>query len=284
MIRVYAITKKKLYSGDIASSKKLDDLSREADWLWIDCLNLDEKEIITISNFFEIETKTLKETGNEKKYPSCERYKDSVLISIPFAKFGKTIQVPISLMVKDKTLVTLRDENSTTLVRRIVETLENYLMENGKIHPSFVVSRLFREVANENSKVMMNIKKQIDKVEEEALERPRDKSVTRSVLKLKKEVFALHRLLWFEKELMSDVKECVVPHIKLSEESKLILEDAIDDIQRELEFEDSYSRTLDGILRLQDLGLIHRVERTLIYLTILIILLDIMLIVLEVMK
>ena len=81
---------------------------------------------------------------------------------------------------------------------------------------------------------------------------------------------------------MSDVRERVVPHIKIDEEAELIIHDAIDDIDRELEFVDSYSRTLDSILRLQDLGLIHRVERNLIYLTAVILLLSIISIILTI--
>jgi len=62
--------------------------------------------------------------------------------------------------------------------------------------------------------------------------------------------------------------------------SILGLEDAIDNISRELEFLDSYGNALDRVLRLQDLGMIHRVERTLIYLTFVIIIMNILLIIL----
>lgn len=279
MIRVYAVTRKKLYSGDIASSNKLEDLSSKADWLWIDCLNLDEKEIMTISNFLKIEAKILKEIKTEK-HPSCERYRDYVLISIPFVEFGNTLQLhPISVIVKEKIIITSRDECSTKLIGKVIETLGSYVLENGRIGLSFIVGRLLREVANENSNTMMSLKVQIDKIEEKVLEKPGAKTIIRSVFKLKREIFTLHRLLWVEKELMSDVREQCVPHIKSDKETDLIIHDAIDDINRELEFVDSYSRTLDSILRLQDLGLIHRVERTLIFITIMILLLDAFLII-----
>lgn len=76
------------------------------------------------------------------------------------------------------------------------------------------------------------------------------------------------------------MRERVVPHIKIDEEAELIIHDAIDDIDRELEFVDSYSRTVDSILRLQDLGLIHKVERTLIFLTSIILVLDVIILIL----
>ncbi len=283
MIRVYSVAGKKLQSGEIVSSEALHDLSSKVDWLWIDCVNLDNKETTIISNFFGVEAKILDDIKKGKTYPSCERCRGYSLVSIPFVEFGKKLQVhPISVIIKEKKMITLRNEYSTKLVGKVVETLGSYIIENGEAHPSFVVSRLFREIAEENSKAMMSLKEQIDKVEERALENPKDRSVTRSVLGLKREVFTLHRLLWIEKELISDAKECVIPYVKLDEEARLILADATDDVDRELEFVDSYSRTLDSILRLQDLGLIHRVEKTLIYLTATILLLTIVSIILSI--
>jgi len=276
----YTVAGKKLQSGDIASSKTLHDLISKADWLWVDCVNLDSKETAILSEFFGIEAKILNNVKKEKIRPSCERYRDYALISIPFVEFGNALQLhPISVIVKEKMLITSRDEYSTKLIGKVVETLGGYMIENGGVELSFIVGRLLREVADENSNAMMSLKEQIDKIEEKALEKPWEKMITRSVFRLKREVFALHRLLWVERELMSDVRERVVPHIKIDEEAELIIHDAIDDLDRELEFADSYSRSLDSILTLQDLGSIHRVERTLIFITIMILLLDVFLII-----
>lgn len=284
MIQVYyTVAGKKLHSSDIASSKTLHDLSSKADWLWVDCSDLDDKETTTLSEFFGIEAPILNNVKKEKIHPGCERYRDYALISIPFVEFENALQLhPISVIVKEKVIITSRDEHSTKLIGNVVETLEGYTIENGVVELSFIVGRLLREVADENSKAMMSIKEQIDKIEEKALEKPGEKSIARSVFRLKREVFALHRLLWVERELMSDVRERVVPHIKIDEEAELIIHDAIDDIDRELEFVDSYSRTLDSILSLKDLGLIHRVEKTLILLTSIILILNVIIIILAI--
>jgi len=280
MIRAYyTVAGKKLYSEDTASSEALHDLSSKADWLWVDCSGLGTKETMIPSEFFGIEAKILNNVKKGNFQPSCERYRDYVLISVPFVEFENRLRLhPISIIVKEKLLITSRNGYSTKLVGKVVETLEGYIAEGEKANLSFIVSRLFREVADENSKAMMSIKEKIDMVEEEVLEKPRGKSIARSVFMLKREIFTLHRLLWVERELMSDVRERVVPHIKIDEEAELIIHDAIDDIDRELEFVDSYSRTLDSILSLQDLGLIHRVEKTLIFLTSIILVLDLVLI------
>lgn len=281
MIRAYTLSKKKLQSGDVSSSNTLENLSKKADWLWVDSSNPNKNETKMIADLLRIEERFLNDTTKGKVSPCCERYRDSVLISIPSIEFEEVLKVhPISVFIKEKMLVTLRSECDTGLVGRVVETLGSYAMKNGSAHPSFVVNRLFREIADQNSNAMMSLKELIDEVEERALAKPWDKSVTHSVFRLKKEISKIHRLLWVERELMSDVKERVIPYVELDEEAQLIVDDAISDLERELEFVDSYGRSLDGILRLQDLGLIHRVERTLIYLTAVILLLTVISIVL----
>ena len=62
----------------------------------------------------------------------------------------------------------------------------------------------------------------------------------------------------------------------------MIIEDASDDITRELEFVDSFNRSLDSILRLEDLGAIHRVESNLVLLTWALVILTIVLVLIEI--
>jgi len=70
--------------------------------------------------------------------------------------------------------------------------------------------------------------------------------------------------------------------LKLAAEAKLIVDDTMDDVTRELEFVDSYNTSLDSVLRLQDLGLIHRVERTLVFLTTALVMTNVILILLQI--
>ncbi|MCK4634187.1 hypothetical protein KAT42_05075, partial [Candidatus Bathyarchaeota archaeon] len=53
-------------------------------------------------------------------------------------------------------------------------------------------------------------------------------------------------------------------------------------ISRELSLVDSHNNALESILSLQDLGLIHRVERNLIYLTLMALIVSVILILLEI--
>lgn len=80
---------------------------------------------------------------------------------------------------------------------------------------------------------------------------------------------------------MLDVDKSVIPLIKLDKKSKPIVDETIEIIDRELDFMDSYTRTLDSILTLQDLASIHKVESSINYLTIVLVIGTAILIILE---
>ncbi|MCL6579771.1 MAG: hypothetical protein K6T73_10425, partial [Candidatus Bathyarchaeota archaeon] len=145
----------------------------------------------------------------------------------------------------------------------------------------FVLSELLREAANRNLDVVMKLREMIERVEEEAMAKPSRKAVVNKVFTLKRRIAMLYRLLCSEEQLMSSLKDGLIPNVKIQEKCVLSLEDAMNNISRELEFLNSYDSALDGILRLQDLSMIHGVERTLIYLTIIIVIMNVILIVLE---
>jgi hypothetical protein len=87
--------------------------------------------------------------------------------------------------------------------------------------------------------------------------------------------------LWAEKELLSDISFGVIPNLKLVNEAQRIINDATDDITRELEFLGYYNNSLDSILNLLNLGSIHGVERVLVFLTEALVLMTIVMIALE---
>jgi hypothetical protein len=58
----------------------------------------------------------------------------------------------------------------------------------------------------------------------------------------------------------------------LNEKSRPIVDEAIEIIDREIDFLDSYSRSLDSILTLVDLSSIHKVESSINFLTIVLVL------------
>ncbi len=277
MIWTYMLTKtNELRARDAGSVNELQKLGEEANWLWIDCMNPDDQELKVISELLN-EAEILDAIRTRQIFSHYKKVNGHVLLSIPLIVLEDTLETyPLYVFAKENFLITVRSEHSFEPIDNTLGTFRDCLSKVCRYGnaSSFVVSRLFHEMTTQNSKSMVAFRELIDRMEEEALEKPGSKAITHSVFKLKKVVSNLHRLLWGEKELMSDMKEGIIPQVELTEEAKIIVDDAVDDINRELEFMDSYYTSLDSILTLQDLSLIHRVERLLLILAVITLLMD----------
>jgi len=285
MIWTYTLTKSnKLQARDADSLSELQRLSKEANWLWIDCMEPDDKELEIIAGLLK-ETEIIDAIRNRQIFSRCERINDYVLISIPLVVFKDTLETyPIYVFAKEKILMSVRSKHSSKSITNTLKTFQDCIpkvCERG-VAPSFIVSRLLHEVSDENLDVVMALRARTDEIEEKALANPGDKQINKTVFALKREISTLERILWTQRELMLSIEEGVVPVIQSSELSKQTLSHAVSNVSRELSLISSNDNALDSILRLQDLGMIHRVERTLVYLTLLTLIVSIIMILIEV--
>jgi len=286
VIRVYTVKNKELLETEVASKKEMDNIVAKVKRAWVDCSDLDKKETKIVSDLLGVEATTLHgiENGNIRPHYSkcfdemCPYY---TWISTPVVEFTDELNLhPLSIILKERFLVTLRSKYSERLIESTLRTFNSLPPAERK--PTVILSKLIHEIIDENSGAMVSIRDLIDSIEAEAMEGQKKKAITKSIFKLKRSLSTLHRLLWAEKEMLSDMDLGVIPSLTLVQEAKLIVEDATDDITRELEFVDSFNRSLDSILRLQDLGAIHRVETNLVNLTVALVILTIVLVLIEI--
>ena len=274
----------KLQARDAHSLTELQRLDKKVNWLWIDCMEPDDKELETIAEF-------VKDTGitsvirKRQVFSPYRKVNDHVLISIPLVAFREKLETyPIYVFAKKKNVITVRTRHSSKAIDHTLDTFRDCVSkvcEHGDAS-SFIVNRLFHEVSNENLEAVMALRASTDDIEEKALANPGDKQINKTVFALKREVSNLERILWTQRELMLSIEEGIVPVVQSSEMDKQTLSHAVSNISRELSFISSNDAALDSILRLQDLGMIHRVERTLIYLTLITLIVNFIMIFLEV--
>ena len=285
MIWVYTVTgMNKVLAREVTSLDEVEALRGEADWIWIDLVEPNDKELEFAAELVK-EGKIKEDFKAQRIYQQPERVHDYFLFSIPYGVFEETLKrYPIYLLVKKRTLLTIRSKVTSKLVKRVKKTFEACVggVCKGDINSSFLVGRLFHEVTNADLDVVMALRESIDKLEEKALSNPADRSISRSVFRLKREISSLERILWSQRELMLSIREGLVLEVKTTVEISETLTHAINNISRELTLIDSHNNALESVLSLQDLGLIHRVERNLIYLTFMALVVSVILILLEI--
>jgi len=286
LIRVYSVKEKELVITDVKSQKEMNALAEKVERAWVDCWDCNDDETMIISKILGVEATTLNGIENGKVRPGYAKCRDEecpyyTWISTPVVEFSGELKLhPLSIILKERFVITLRTGYSSRIIDAALRRFRALRLDERK--PSVTLVGLLAEIIDENSLGLVSIRAVIDKIEEKALEKPRIKEITQSIFKLKRELSTLQQLLWAEKDLLSDLTVGVIPRLRLAPEAKPIVDESVDDINGELEIVNSYNTSLDGILRLQDLGLIHKVETNIVYLTVSLVVLTIILILLEI--
>lgn len=281
MIWIYTVKGNEFKATDVASLTQLNEIASN-NWVWIDIYSPNEKEREIITELLGNEPTVVEKIKRSMEEPlnvhieGCticdyERVKDYVLLTVPSVSIKEQLLIhPLVFMKKKNMVITWGEEDKYThsnIIKSTIRRLREGVEEGQDLNSALVISVIFHEIAIKNSDVMLAIRERIDQMEEQALESG-GKNLIRSVFSLRKIISSLYRLMIDEKDFMLDVDKSIIPRIKLDKKSKPIVNEAIDIIDRELDFMDSYTRTLDSILTLQDLASIHKVESSINYLTI----------------
>jgi len=309
MMWIYTLRRKKegeneLYATDVTSLAEINDAKSKFSWLWIDIFAPDEKESEILSELLGNEPTIVenikKGTYNPpQEYTRLEKLHDYVLFSIPYVEFDEPLRIyPIFMVFKEDMLISWAEEQEhghSKVIKETIRNLRDHIEGGGHPTSPLTISMVFREIASKNSDAMLRLRELIDKLEDKALHMHTKEHFTLmkkshedviSIISIRRKISTLYGILNNEKELMIDVKERIIPNVipetKPFIKTVSIIDDAIEDISRKLEFIDSYYRSLDSIMTLQDLASIHRVESSINLLTIVLVIGTLILIVLEI--
>ncbi len=280
MIWMYTTQENVFVATDVTSLTHLMEVASNQ-WVWVDIYDPSEKEREIISELLGNEPEIVEKFKKMMDAPLNVRLEDSILcnyekiheyvsVTIPSITLDEQMLVyPIVLTTKKKMIITWGEEghSHSKIIKTTIRKLREGVEVGQVLNSSLVISILFHEVAIKNSNVLLCIRERIDQLEEQALETG-GKHLVRSVFSIKKMISDLYRLMIKEKDFMLDVDNSIIPIINLDEKSKPIVAEAIEIIGREIDFMDSYTRSLDSLLTLQDLASIHKVEASINYLTI----------------
>ena len=295
MIWAYSVKENEFVGTDIVSLQQLDELSRNQ-WIWVDVFNPDKNELEILTGLIKDNSKIITNYKNlmgkplDVNFDGCdfcdyEKLDKSTVLVVPSISLDTQMQVyPIVLAKKRKMIITWGEQGGSHsgIIKKTIKRLREGVESKQELNSPLVISVLFHEIAVNNSTQILNIRKRIDHLEEKALENG-EKNLVRSIFSLKKMISNLYRLMVEEKDFMLDVDKSVIPFVKLNEKSKPIVDEAIEIIDREIDFLDSYSSSLDSILTLTDLASIHKVESSINYLTIVLVVATAILVIFELM-
>ena len=283
MISTYTLSQAKLQPQNNTSISEIKELAKKAGWAWVDCTDPNEEETQMIAEL--VENKDVESIiKNKKILPTYEKINGFVMIQLIQIDFKERLETyPLYIFVNGQIMVTVRTEKMATPIMRTLDTLQDCIKKvTCETSSSFVISRLFHEIVNENLNIIVTLRDRISEMEQAALKKSADKNIDEQVFALKREITKFERILWVQREVMLAIQEGMIPLIQTAEIDKNALNHTVSNLSRELSLISAHSNALDNVLTVRGLGMIHRVETNLIYLTFVLIILTVLLILLQV--
>ena len=213
MIWMYTVKENEFRAIDVTSLTQLLDIASKQ-WIWVDIYTPNDRETEIISELLgnkpeivdQIKKWTLKPLNVHQQ--GCEfcDYKtinDYVIVTIPSLSMKEEPRINMIVLAKKKNVFITWGESSahSSLIKLTIKRLRERVEEGVELNSSLVISMLFREVATNNSDVMLSIREKIDQMEEQALEKG-GKRLIHSVFSLKKTISALYRVMLNGKNFM----------------------------------------------------------------------------------
>src|SRR4030066_1540848 len=182
LIHVYTVKNKELIKTDVRSKRELDNIVAEVKRGWVDCSDMDEKERRVVSDLLGVEATSLNGIENGKTRPHYAKCFDEMCpyyawIATPVVEFTDELNLhPMSIILKERFLVTLRSKHSERLIESTLRTFKALPPEKRK--PTVILSKLVHEKIDENSSAMVSLRDHIDSIEEKPMEGAKKKTVT----------------------------------------------------------------------------------------------------------
>lgn len=126
----------------------------------------------------------------------------------------------IYIAIKGKVFLVLRSQDAASPVERAILKIKDCILttecasELNGIDPSFALCEVLYEIINRNLEVIMSLRENVEKIEE-AFVKPAKKAITKKVFAIKKQIAAFHQLLWSEREMITSLRDGLIPNIKL---------------------------------------------------------------------
>ena len=278
-MKVYAIKKNDFFEDQLDSIDNLKIIEDEADFIWIDAVNLNSIELEFVSQLLGKDLKTLELIQNGLPLTRSRNINNLTIMSFSVVSWTEKIQAyPVYIFVGKKTLWTFRTTESSEPADYVLQNLRS----TSRMTPIKLLNELLLEIANSNLEVLVKLREIIESLEEKAIDEPSNKQIMKKVFDLKRQLAHFYRLVSSEEQLITELKDGFIPRIRVGKSELAVLNDSLSSLSQELEFLNYYDSSLDGILRLQELGSIHKLDVRVINLTIIIAVLTILILLIDI--
>ena len=168
-MKVYAIKKNDFFEDQLDSIDNLKIIEDEADFIWIDAVNLNSIELEFVSQLLGKDLKTSELIQNGLPLTRSRNINNLTIMSFSVVSWTEKIQAyPVYIFVGKKTLWTFRTTESSEPADYVLQNLRS----TSRMTPIKLLNELLLEIANSNLDVLVKLREIIESLEEKAIDEP----------------------------------------------------------------------------------------------------------------
>jgi len=212
-------------------------------WVNVDGLG-DAKTIQVLGEIFDLHPLAQEDIFNLRHRPKLEEYRDQIFVMTRMAMIGESFEhEQISLFLGPDYVLTFQERPGDCLdpVRARVRQRGGRFKDHG---PDYLAYAILDAVIDGYFPVLEEYGERLEALEEEILERPQQSTILK-VQAAKRDMLALRRSIWPQREFLSTLVRDMSPLI--SETTQLHLRDSYDHAVRIMDLVDTYRDISSGL-------------------------------------
>ena len=242
MIKVYKYEK-----GDV-HEVGVNELSSPAT-IWADCHNPTKADLQELSEKAGLNASDIKEALDKEERPrlfDMDNY-TQIVFRAPYFENDEISTTPVTILISKKlnNVITLRlhELRTVTTFHQLIKDGKYSIFERGV---SYFVYRFLDEIFNTYFLVLDEVEEQIDKIEDEVIEKP-DKKTVRQIFVIKKTLIYFHKSLTANREVITAIEKEYASNITKRDiqHFRMLYHDVVQLIDMVATYRDVLTGTLD---------------------------------------
>jgi magnesium transporter len=232
----------------VTQAQQLEEARQRWPVLWIDVEGLDDIDVNrTIGRVFQISDLALEDAVTPDERPKVEVFGHQLLIAIRLPRFeeGLVVTDPVCLFLGDRYLITFRERATCDGFQPVRQRIQAGRTRVGKIGADALCSLLLDAVVDTYYPVVEQFSEQLERLEEEAIERPTPEVLMR-IHDVRNDLMTLRRALWPTRDVLHALSR--EPTLFVGEIARTHFRDSYDHTMALLDLLESY-REISSDLR-----------------------------------
>ncbi|MFW9830265.1 MAG: CorA family divalent cation transporter [Candidatus Thorarchaeota archaeon] len=259
-----------MQSGEFRKLAKLEDYQkiwRQADLIWIICVNPTLDVYDSLGLFLSVDPKSLERVFQQSSKGRYHRFYDFSAFHVPTLAVKPVLHIePALILVGEKIILTMGNNIPDDALEEIEESIRNLMVLNQAASPSTICVRFIQEIIERNVNAIDTIAKATIDLEEEYASYSLNALLT-EIQRIRHRQNELYQHLIIQRHIVDLMLQHVPRHLQLTEELRTLSGTSLAELEQQQQMLEINARSLTDLVSLHSILLANRLNRVIVLLT-----------------